>query len=245
MFDQMREVAHRICGGTVALCAAALVAFGTDSSTRPTHWAILAIAAVMVGCAVAWVLTRSPQELDKDGESIVAQIGEGIMVGRDQHNYYVASGGGEIRTDHYAALKDADKATFVDLTSILPRHRITFLGEHDFGASWFDHQTGPFYEYRQTRNAVEHRFHDAVLEERRRTLYEAVQRFTGVLGQYSGPGHHGHHQELNEKQWTRSHPPGDETYDRYEAHRKELNESADQVVRTYDALVGEARRRIP
>jgi hypothetical protein len=251
----MREVIHRVSGGLAALCAAALVAFATDGSTRPSSWAVPATIAVVVSCAVIWLLTRIAREDGKVNvaprqslgkQNVLTHTGEGNVVGRDQNNYYgTDTDRANSQSEHAAALRTADKETFEDLVAMVPRHIITFLEEHDFGASWFDDQTLPLYEYRQTRNAVEHRFHDEVLEERRRALYAAVEELTRQLAQYSGPSEHGRHYELSEKQWTRSHPPGDKTYDRYEAHRNELNKLADRVVAAYNGLVEKARRRVP
>jgi hypothetical protein len=93
--------------------------------------------------------------------------------------------------------------------------------------------------------SVEHYFHDSGIEESRRTFHAAVTEFTLQLSQYSGPSDHGAHFELNEKQWTRSHPFGDETSRRYEAHRRKLSGLADKVVAAYNALVEEARRQVP
>jgi hypothetical protein len=42
---------------------------------------------------------------------------------------------------------------------------------------------------------------------------------------------------MNEKEWVRSHAPGDETYERYEAHRRELTHWY-EVVGALGAAVG-------
>jgi hypothetical protein len=252
----MRGVIHRVSGGLAALSAAALVAFATDSSTQPTSWAVPGAIAILVASAVAWLLTRMAEDeattlrvgarQSGDGEqNVLTHEGGGDIVQGSQHNYYRPLDGDSEEARRGAALRAADKATYEDLVAVVPRDTITFLVEHDFGASWFDSQVEPLYKYRHTRRDVEHYFHDSGIEESRRAFHAAVTEFTLQLSQYSGPSDHGAHFELNEKQWTRSHPSGDETSRRYEAHRRELSGLADKVVASYNALVEEARRQVP
>lgn len=139
----------------------------------------------------------------------------------------------------------ADKETFTDLTEGVPRRVIDFLKEHDFGNSWSGNHTEPLYIYVAERNAIEHQFHDKTIERKRAQLHCACEAFIHTLAGYSVPSGNGHYFEMNEKEWVRSHPPNDETYKRFEAHRRELGELADAVVATYDDLVATARRRLP
>jgi hypothetical protein len=140
---------------------------------------------------------------------------------------------------------EADKETFADLVEQVPRRVIDFLKEHDFGASWSGNQTEPLYIYVAERNAVEHHFHDKVVEGKRAQLHRNCEAFVHTLAGYSVPSGNGNFFEMNEKEWVRSHPPGDEAYERFEAHRRELGELADAVVAAYDDLVVTARRRLP
>lgn len=251
----MREVIHPVSGGFAALSAAVLIAFATDLATRPSAWAIPVAAVVLTTACIIWLLTRASEK----GEGVSVQAnqsgagqqntlthrGQGNIVQSYEHNYYRAVEGDSEEARHAAALRAADKATYEDLVKLVPRHAVTFLEEHDFGASWFETQVSPFYEYRHTRIAVEHHFHNEALEEHRSALYAAIEKFTAQLSQHSSPSDHGSHFELNEKQWTRSHPSGDDTYQRYEANRRALSKLAGDVVDAYDALVQEARRRVP
>lgn len=246
---------HPVSGGIAALSAAVLLAFATDLTTRPSAWAIPVAAVVLTSACVIWLLTRPSDEGGRMGtrvhqggagaQTAAAHSGQGDIFQSYEHNYYRPVEEDSEQARRAAALRAADKATYEDLAELVPRHVITFLEEHDFGASWFDAQVSPLYTYRHTRNAVEHQFHDQVLEERRFAFYAIVEKFTLELSQHSSPSEHGRHFELNEKQWTRSHPPGDDTYRRYELHRRTLNELADEVVEAYNALVEEARRRVP
>lgn len=251
----MRGVIHGVSGGLAALSAAALVAFATDSSTQPTSWAVPGAIGLLAASAVAWLLTRMGEgdatalrvgaRQDGDGEqNVLTHLGGDIVHG-SQHNYYRPLDGDSEEARRATALRAADKATYEDLVAVVPRDTITFLVEHDFGASWFDSQVEPLYRYRHTRDDVEHYFHDAGIGKSRRAFHAAVTEFTLQLSQYSGPSDHGAHFELNEKQWTRSHPPGDETSRRYATHRRELSSLADEVVAAYNALVEEARRQVP
>lgn len=140
---------------------------------------------------------------------------------------------------------EADKETFADLTEAVPRRVIDFLKEHDFGNSWSGDHTRPLYIYVETRNAVEHQFHDQAIESKRVQLHHDCEEFVHKLAGYSGPSGNGNFFELGDKGWVRSHPPGDEAYERFEAHRRELGELADAVVAAYDDLVVTARRRLP
>jgi hypothetical protein len=140
---------------------------------------------------------------------------------------------------------EADKETFADLVEIVPRGVIDFLKEHDFGNSWSGNQTHPLYDYVAERNAVEHHFHDKPIERKRAQLHNDCEEFIHKLSGYSVPSGNGNFFEMNEKEWVRSHPPGDEAYERYEAHRRELGELADAVVAAYDDLVVTARMRLP
>lgn len=162
-------------------------------------------------------------------------------------NVWMLSRGGWSRESRQAAaLRAADKATFEDLTALMTRDVMGVLKEQDFGDAWRDRLVVPLYEYKETRGAVEHQFHDRELEDRRQRLHTSVSEFTDRLGAYShvtesGAGFF----ELGDKPWTRSHPPGDEHDRRFQAQRRELNELADRVVDAYDELVGEARSRVP
>ena len=139
----------------------------------------------------------------------------------------------------------ADKETFADLKEMVPRRVIDFLRDQDFGSAWSGNQTEPLYIYVAERNAVEHQFHDKVVEDKRAQLHRDCGAFVHTLAGYSIPSGNGNFFEMNEKDWVRSHAPGDETYERYEAHRRELGELADAIVAAYDDLVVTARRRLP
>ncbi|HEV2790421.1 MAG TPA: hypothetical protein VGV69_03895 [Solirubrobacterales bacterium] len=253
----MKQWIHPIAGGLVALSAAVLLTFATDSSTQPTSWAIPATAGLLVVACVTWLTTRSRE----------TAAGAGVQVsqkGGGQQNSLIHSGHGDVvhgahiehhhygetsvddKTELDTALRTADKATFEDLVKLVSRNEINFLKEHDFGNAWPDRIIYPLYGYRASRDAVEHQFHDQVLEGQRTRLHDAIKGFTEQLSSYSVPAESGNSFfELNEKQWVRSHPPGDETYRRFQAHRRELGELADVVVEAYDDLVREARRRVP
>ena len=140
---------------------------------------------------------------------------------------------------------EADKETFADLKEMVPRRVIDFLRDQDFGSAWSGNQTEPLYIYVAERNAVEHHFHDKVVEDKRAQLHRDCEAFVHTLAGYSIPSGNGNFFEMNEKEWVRSHAPGDETYERYEAHRRELGELADAIVAAYDDLVVTARRRLP
>lgn len=140
---------------------------------------------------------------------------------------------------------EADKETFADLKEMVPRGVIDFLRDQDFGSAWSGNQTEPLYIYVAERNAVEHHFHDKVVEDKRAQLHRDCEAFVHTLAGYSIPSGNGNFFEMNEKEWVRSHAPGDETYERYEAHRRELGELADAIVAAYDDLVVTARRRLP
>jgi hypothetical protein len=140
---------------------------------------------------------------------------------------------------------EADKEAFADLKEMVPRRVIDFLRNQDFGSTWSGNQTEPLYIYVAERNAVEHQFHDKVVEGKRAQLHNDCEEFVHTLAGYSIPSGNGNFFEMNEKEWVRSHAPGDETYERYEAHRRELGELADAVVAAYDDLVVTARRRLP
>lgn len=140
---------------------------------------------------------------------------------------------------------EADKETFADLQEMVPRRVIDFLRDQDFGSTWSGNQTEPLYIYVAERNAVEHQFHDKVVEGKRAHLHNDCEEFVHTLAGYSIPSGNGNFFEMNEKEWVRSHAPGDETYERYEAHRRELGELADAAVAAYDDLVITARRRLP
>lgn len=140
---------------------------------------------------------------------------------------------------------EADKETFADLVEMVPRRVIDFLRDQDFGAAWRGNQTEPLYIYVAERNAVEHQFHDQAIERKRAQLHGDCEAFVHTLAGYSVPNGGGDFFEMNEKEWVRSHAPGDETGRRYEAHRRELGELADAVVAAYDDLVVTVRRRLP
>lgn len=144
-----------------------------------------------------------------------------------------------------AGHRDADRETYADLVELVPRNVISFLEEHDFGNAWSGNVTRPIYELVETRNAVEHQFHERSLEKKRKQFLATSKAFADALAGYSSPGRHGDFFELNEKDWVRSHPSGDETYLRFESHRRELNTLADSLVAAYNALVATARRRLP
>ncbi|MEZ5077200.1 MAG: hypothetical protein R2725_07145 [Solirubrobacterales bacterium] len=144
-----------------------------------------------------------------------------------------------------AGHRDADQETYKDLIELLPRNVIEFFREHDFGNSWSGQFPRPVYEFVETRKAVEYKFHDRAIERKRERLHAACEAFVDKLAGYSHPGHNSEFFELNEKEWVRSNPPGDETYRRFEAHRQELGELADAMVVSYDELVEVARKRLP
>lgn len=164
----------------------------------------------------------------------VAVVALLILVGRKSAAWGISDG-----------YRDADEATYKDLIELLPRNVIEFFREHDFGNSWSGRFPRPVYEFVETRNAVEHKFHDRAIEQKRQQFHAACEAFVDKLAGYSHPGHNPEFFELNEKEWVRSNPPGDETYRRFEAHRQELGELADAMVVNYDELVEVARKRLP
>ncbi len=140
----------------------------------------------------------------------------------------------------------ADKRTYEELVGLLTRNVIRFLREHDFGNAWSRELVMPLFEYEATRNDVEHRYLDAVLERRRQTLYAAVDSITTKLMRYGvwAKNLDGFY-EIVGSDLVRDEPPEGERHERWEERRAEINEAADVVVGAYDALVLEARKRVP
>lgn len=207
-------------------------------------WLVVGVIAVVLGlfASVGPGLDAIGDAADWLGEHTVALIAFAvIVVGVLAFAIGRASTFWGMRPGHL----EADKETFADLIAIVPRRAIDFLKEHDFGNSWSGNETDPLYDYVAERNAVEHHFHDKAIERKRAQLYSDCEEFIHRLSGYSVPSGNGNFFEMNEKEWVRSHPPGDEAYNRYEAHRRELGELADAVVAAYDDLVVTARRRLP
>lgn len=50
---------------------------------------------------------------------------------------------------------------------------------------------------------------------------------------------------LADAEWRRDNPPEGERYQRFEARREELSKAADELVRSYDALMVAAQPRLP
>jgi hypothetical protein len=150
--------------------------------------------------------------------------------------------GFELSPEHRAA----DKKNFEELVELLPREKIRYLDEHDFGNSWSRDVTMSFLEYVDTRNDVEHQFLDPVLEDKRQELYRTARDLTskwirfGVASR-SNLGFY----ELAGSDRRRDEPPHGEHYERYVDRQRQINAAADEVVKAYDALVREARFRVP
>lgn len=214
-----------------------------DLLARRAWWVVGAMALVLGLFASAGPgLDAAKDGSDWLGQHTVALIAlASILVGILAFTIGRISTSWGMRPGHF----EADKETFTDLTDALPREVVDFLKEHDFGNSWRGNHTEPLYTYVMTRNAVEHRFHDKAIERKRAQLHRDCEAFIQTLASYSIPNGHGDFFELNEKEWVRSHPPNDENYKRYEAHRRDLGDLADAVVAAYDDLVAIARQRLP
>ncbi|MGB7588238.1 MAG: hypothetical protein WBM00_05975 [Solirubrobacterales bacterium] len=206
-------------------------------------WVIGAIAVVLgLFASVGPGLDAIEGAADSLGENPVALIALAmILVGIFSFAIGRRSSSWGMRPGHL----EADKETFADLIEIVPRRVIDFLKEHDFGNSWSGNQTEPLYIYVAERNAVEHQFHNKAIERKRAQLQRDCEAFVHTLAGYAVPSGSGNFFEMNEKEWVRSHPPGDEADKRFEAHRRELGELADAVVAAYDDFVATARRRLP
>lgn len=207
-------------------------------------WWVVGVIAVVLGlfASVGPGLDASGDATDWLGDHTVALIAlAAILVGILAFAIGRMSTSWGMRPGHL----ETDKETFADLTEIVPRRVIDFLRDQDFGNSWSGNQTEPLYIYVAERNAVEHHFHDKAIERKRAQLHRDCEEFVHKLAGYSVPSGSGNFFEMNEKEWVRSHPPGDETDQRFEAHRRELGELADAVVAAYDDLVVTARRRLP
>lgn len=148
----------------------------------------------------------------------------------------------ELGPEHYAA----DKKTYEELIELLPRNKIRLLVEHDFGGSWSRGLSMPFFEYVETRNDVEHQFLNPTLEAKRRELHGAVDSLASGWAEYDVvmTGNADFY-ELAGSERRRDEPPWGEHYERYECRRKELSDSVNAVVKAYDNLVLEARKRVP
>jgi hypothetical protein len=150
--------------------------------------------------------------------------------------------GFELSPGHRAA----DKKNFEELVELLPRERIRYLEEHDFGNSWDRDVAMSFLEYVDTRNNVEHQFLDPVLEAKRKELYRATGNLTAKWVRFGVPmGANLDFYELAGSDRRRKEPPRGEHYERYVDRQQQINAAADEVVKAYDGLVREARIRVP
>jgi hypothetical protein len=128
----------------------------------------------------------------------------------------------------------------------LTRSEIDFWRDHDMGGPWPGDRTRRLMELLYEHNAVEDRFIDPDLEALREDLIKATDGLMGKCATYGGPHRVlENHYELSDSDWRRDSPPEGERYERFEAHREELNHLADQLVASYDALMAAVQRRVP
>jgi hypothetical protein len=140
--------------------------------------------------------------------------------------------------------REHDRRIIKQLIDVMPRQAIRFVAEHDFGGLWKLEEVLPVYRVANDLDDVEHRFLDPELESFRRAFIVAVQSFSTVLGNHSGP-----HERLAD--FMTPIPPleGDmapsgEAGDRWRQSKKLLNEGSTRVAETYDQLVGKANERL-
>jgi hypothetical protein len=95
-------------------------------------------------------------------------------------------------------------------------------------------------------DSLEYHFFDADLERLRQDLMAAANDLLHKCAWWGAPHRTlQKHYELGLAECARDNPPEGEKYERFERCRRELGEAADRLVQTYDALVREARRRLP
>jgi hypothetical protein len=140
----------------------------------------------------------------------------------------------------------ADKETFKELVKKVDRNLVNYLRDHDFGNPWDRELVRELAFYVDGHNEVENTFHDPVLEQNRRDLHAAAQRFINLVARYGTWSKHlDGYNELASSSQVAEEPPEGETWDRWNKLRGELGSAAHVVVETYDDLVINARRRAP
>ena len=244
----MKAIVHRIAGGLAGISVAALIPFLLDATTRPTHWAIPAMCALVVVASTGWLASR-PSRGDTDIERTFAVHSGAGNINQGSHVEYHHHGVSYESNDEASRAKAqrlADKQTYKELVELVTRDEVRFLEEHDFGAVWDGRSVEPLYQYAHTRNAVEHEFHDPALEELRKRFHGLVDDFAyDLAGNSVSTGKGRGSFELIGKDRRRFEPPKGAHYEAFEERRKRLNASADLVVQAYNDLVREARKRAP
>lgn len=141
---------------------------------------------------------------------------------------------------------EKDAATYKTIIGVLTRADVEYWRDLDFGGVWYGSRTHKLMELLYNHNAVENQFFDKQLEKLRGELMNATDKLMEGCA-YWGAAHrmvpNGY--ELGDAEWVRDNPPEGERYERFETRRTELGKRADQLVSSYDALVGAARARLP
>jgi hypothetical protein len=99
----------------------------------------------------------------------------------------------------------------------------------------------------EEHKSVGDQFLDPELESLRRELFEATDRLMAGCARWGGRDREtpeGFY-ELDDARWATNNPPEGPRYERFEEHRRQLGEFADRLVAAYDALVSDARHRLP
>lgn len=133
-----------------------------------------------------------------------------------------------------------DIELFARLRELLPSTGvIAFLREHDFLGAFDRDDIRPLNEFIREWDNAEHRYIDPELEVLRHALYQSVHRLCNLIAKYTSPTRMG-------RQSVRSdhHEYDPDREQRYHREAQEINECADQVVRSHQELFTRAREKL-
>lgn len=140
-----------------------------------------------------------------------------------------------------------DKRILTDLVEVLPRRDVEYWRGVDFGGVWSGDKTRVLDLLIQERSAVEHGFLNPELERLREVLMSAVRTLRKNTAYFGGPAEAGPgYFDIGDIRELTTDPVEIKKFEeRRESRIVQLTNDADALVAAYDALLNEARRRLP
>lgn len=140
-----------------------------------------------------------------------------------------------------------DKRILTDLVEMLPRRDVEYWRDVDFGGVWSGDKTRVLDLLIHERSAVEHGFLNPELERLREILMSAVRSLRKDTAYFGGPAKAGPgYFDIADIHEFTTDPVEIKTFEeRRDSQIVQLTSDADALVVAYDALLTEARRRLP
>lgn len=144
--------------------------------------------------------------------------------------------------DMMARHKERDQQVFDEISKVLPNHgTINWLREYDFGSAFRYGWLRDLRRFEEKLNDPSFEFLDAELEKLRITLQEKVSEFNQVIGSETFPTHPiGKDDMVGRIPYEMSY----ESTERFKKIQDRINGLAEEIVKIYDDLVRQARRKL-